>query len=148
MHRRIIESFGILLLLTGAAKIISVGGAARILDTSDPVFLISFRYLFYIAASAELSVAAVCLFGKDPKLQSCLTAILATNFLLYRVGLHWQGYGSTCHCLGTLTDALHITPQTADTVMKVILAYLLIGSYTILFWLWRQRKKTPAFLPA
>jgi len=24
--------------------------------------------------------------------------------------------------------------------MKIILAYLLIGSYATLFWLWRQRK--------
>ncbi len=32
--------------------------------------------------------------------------------------------------------------------MKIILAYLLIGSYTSLFWLWRQSKKTiPASLP-
>jgi len=26
--------------------------------------------------------------------------------------------------------------------MKIILAYLLIGSYATLFWLWRQRKKS------
>ena len=26
--------------------------------------------------------------------------------------------------------------------MKIILAYLLIGSYAALFWLWRQRKKS------
>jgi cbb3-type cytochrome oxidase subunit 3 len=26
--------------------------------------------------------------------------------------------------------------------MKIILAYLLLGSYATLFWLWRQRKKT------
>ena len=25
--------------------------------------------------------------------------------------------------------------------MKIILAYLLLGSYASLFWLWRQRKK-------
>jgi cbb3-type cytochrome oxidase subunit 3 len=25
--------------------------------------------------------------------------------------------------------------------MKIILAYLLIGSYATLFWLWRQHKK-------
>jgi hypothetical protein len=47
----------------------------------------------------------------------------------------------TCPCLGNLTDALHITPQTADTAMKIILTYLLIGSYASLFWLWRQRNK-------
>jgi len=28
--------------------------------------------------------------------------------------------------------------------MKIILAYLFIGSYATLFWLWRQRKKAGA----
>ena len=32
-------------------------------------------------------------------------------------------------------DALHIPPQVADMAMKIILAYLLIGSYATLFWL-------------
>jgi hypothetical protein len=27
--------------------------------------------------------------------------------------------------------------------MKIILAYLLIGSYATLFWLWRQKRLTP-----
>jgi hypothetical protein len=44
-------------------------------------------------------------------------------------------------CLGNLTYALNISPQKADTAMKIILAYLLIGSYASLSWLWRQRRK-------
>jgi hypothetical protein len=52
------------------------------------------------------------------------------------------GYHKPCSCLGNLTDALHIPPPMADTAMKIILAYLLIGSYATLFWLWRQRKKS------
>ena len=71
-----------------------------------------------------------------------LVVWLATSFLVYRIGLVWVGYKKPCPCLGNLTDALHIPPQTADTAMKIILAYLLIGSYATLFWLWRQRKKT------
>jgi hypothetical protein len=45
-----------------------------------------------------------------------------------------------------LTDALHIKPETADTAMKIILAYLLIGSYGSLFWLWRQRRRAAALV--
>ncbi|MBI3849679.1 MAG: hypothetical protein HY298_05230 [Verrucomicrobia bacterium] len=41
-------------------------------------------------------------------------------------------------CLGHLTDALHMSPQTADELMKVILAYLLIGSYALLQYQWRK----------
>ena len=42
---------------------------------------------------------------------------------------------------GQFSDELHISLQATDTVMKIILAYLFIGSYAILFWLWRQKRK-------
>ena len=90
----------------------------------------------------ELIVALICFFGRRIGLQSGLVAWLATNFLLYRLSLGWIGYEKPCGCLGNLTDALHLSPQTADTAMKIVLAYLLIGSYTALFWHWQQRKKT------
>ena len=136
-----IHSSGILLLLTGGAKLISGNGTARILNTLDPVFFISFRHVLWMAAVAELCVAAICLFSKNRKLRAGLIALLATNFLLYRFGLYWQGYHSICPCLGDLTDALHIPPRIADTTMKIILAYLLLGSYATLFWLWREKQK-------
>ena len=136
-----IRSSAVLFLLTAGAKLISIAGTARVLNKLDPVFLISFRHLLCVAAVAELGVAAICLFGKNRKLQAGLIAVLATNFTLYRFAIYWQGYYKTCNCLGNLTDALHIPPQAADTAMKIILAYLLIGSYATLFWLWRQRGK-------
>jgi hypothetical protein len=37
--------------------------------------------------------------------------------------------------------------QAADAAMKIILAYLLIGSHATLFWLWRQKRKTPPLTP-
>jgi hypothetical protein len=58
-----------------------------------------------------------------------------------------MGWHRACNCLGNFTDAIHVSPQIADNVMKGVLAYLLIGSYATLFWLWRQRKKATS-LPA
>jgi len=136
-----IQSSGILFLLTAVAKLISATGNKRIFFNLDLVFHISFRHILCIAAAAELAVALICFFSKNQKLQADLIAMLATNFLLYRFGLYWQGYYGICPCWGNFTEVLHIPPQTADTAMKIILAYLLIGSYATLFWLWRQRKK-------
>jgi hypothetical protein len=135
-----IQSCGILFLLTAAAKLISATGEHQILSKSDPVFHVPFRHLLCVVAVAELSVAAICFFSKNRKLQAGLIAMLAMNFALYRFAVYWQGYHSACKCWGNLTDALHIPPQTADMAMKIILAYLLIGSYASLFWLWRQRR--------
>jgi len=90
----------------------------------------------------ECIIALVCFFSRWLELKAGLLAWLATSFLFYRLGLIWVGYHKPCSCLGNLTDALHIAPQTADTAMKIVLAYLLIGSYATLFWLWRQKRKT------
>ena len=128
----------VLLSITGCAKIWSSFGAAKVLELSEPVFNFEFRHLLMAVGFIELGVAAVCLLSKNYKLTSILTLWLATNFVVYRFSLMWVGYHKPCPCLGNLTDALHISPHTADTAMKIILGYLLLGSYGTLFWLWRQ----------
>ena len=86
----------------------------------------------------ELAVALVCLLGRRARLQAGLVAWLATNFVVYRLGLLWIGYHGPCRCLCSLTGALHISPETADSIMKVVLVYLLIGSYATLLWQWKR----------
>ena len=146
MTPRLIRCFlivsGILLLFTAVAKFISAYGNAHILQHPDAIFDISYRQVFWILGTFELIIALGCLFNRRLGLQAGLVAWLATAFVIYRVGLLWIGYHRPCSCLGNLTDALHILPQTADMAMKVILAYLLIGSYASMFWLWRQKRKT------
>jgi hypothetical protein len=132
---------GFLLLGTATAKLISSAGSARILHNIDPILNVSFQKVFWIAGVLELGIALICLLSKQIWFQAILVAWLATSFVFYRLGLVWVGYLKPCSCLGNLTDALHIPPQIADTAMKIILAYLLIGSYATLFWLWRQHKK-------
>jgi cbb3-type cytochrome oxidase subunit 3 len=145
MQRKPINFFvcsaGALLTVTAIAKLVSSAGDARILQNPDPILSISFRHVFWIVGGIELVIATVCFFGKWIEIKAGLIAWLATSFLVYRIGLVWVGYHKPCSCLGNLTDALHIPPQMADTAMKIILAYLLIGSYAILFWLWRLHRK-------
>jgi len=138
---KFIYSSGILLVITALAKLISSFGSGTILQMRDPLTGFQFQDLFRIVGGIEVAVALVCIFGKRTWLQAGLVAWLATSFLAYRIGLVAVGYHRPCSCMGNLTDALHIPPQTADTAMKIILAYLLLGSYATLFWLWRQHKK-------
>jgi hypothetical protein len=144
----IIRFSGALLFITAIAKLASAVGGARILQIPHPIVSISFRDMFWIAGLLELVVAFVCFFSKQIGLQAGLVAWLATSFLIYRLGLLWVGYHKPCSCLGNLTDALHIPPQTADTTMKIILAYLLIGSYGTLFWLWKEKRKIRITAPS
>jgi len=142
--RSFIYSAGCLLLATAIAKFISASGSASILHSPDPILSIKSRYVLCFLGAIEFAIGLICAFSKRQWLQAGLIAWLATNFLLYRLGLEWIGHRKPCSCLGNLTDALHISSQTADVAMKIILAYLLIGSYTSLLWLWCQRKSTAA----
>lgn len=146
--RIFIFSAAILILITGAAKIISGFGSSRVLQNSDPLFIVTFRVLFWVVGSLECGLALFCFSGAKVEIKSKLMAWLMTGILIYRLGLVWLGYHKPCNCLGNLTDALHISPQTADIALKIVLAYLLTGSYASLFWLWRQKHKTHPVAPS
>lgn len=129
-------SAGVILFITGAAKIVSASGRATILQWLDPIFGIQYNHLMYVAGILELFVACISFFCRSKVLGSVATTWLATCLLIYRVGLWWIGWKRPCHCLGDFTDALHIPPQAADSAMKIILAYLLIGGYGIMLHQW------------
>jgi hypothetical protein len=143
-----IISAGAILAITGIAKVWSGLGTAKVLAVADPIIGVQFGHLMLVVGIAEIVVALICLFCKWHTLALGLVAWLATNFVVYRFGLIWVGYHKPCPCLGNLTDALHISPQTADTGMKIILGYLLLGSYASLFWLWRQEGNDSLVPPA
>jgi hypothetical protein len=135
-------SAGSILLITGAAKLWSAFGQVRILEFPDPITNISFRHLMLLTSVIEMMVALVCLLLRKVQLALILVAWLATIFLIYRLGLWWLDWQTPCHCLGSLTGRLGIPSQTADTIMKIVLAYLLIGSY-IMLWFSKRRKIAP-----
>ena len=135
------RSAGIILLVSGVAKVWTSFGPIKILKVADPIIGISFGNLMITVGLVELIIASVCLFGRSQKLALGLIAWLATDFMVYRLGLWWMGWTKPCSCLGNLTDALHLSPQLADNIMKVILAYLLTGSYGLLFGHWWQARQ-------
>lgn len=134
-------SAGVLLLLLGCAKLVSSGSSEKILDLYNPVFPMTFRCLLIVAAGLEILVSIICFCKTSSALKMVAVGWISTNFLLYRIALHVVDYHKPCKCLGDLTDALHLSSQTAEMFTTIILAYLLIGSYVTLFWLWRQGKK-------
>ncbi len=128
-----IKIAGAILAITGIAKIWSGLGDSSFLEISDPVLDIRFRYLIILVGVAEAFVSAICFFSKRQTLALGLVAWMSTSFVVYRLGLWWMDWKKPCSCLGGLTDALHISPQTADSIMKVLLAYLVIGSFWLLY---------------
>ncbi len=134
-------SAAVILIFTAAAKLLSATGAARALALKDPLLTLTHREVLVLTGVIELLLAGYLFFGKKPLLKTSLVAWLATNFLIYRVGLVWMGVHKPCGCLGTITDALSIPPTTVDLLMKIVLAYLLAGSYALLLLEWWPGRK-------
>jgi len=132
-------SAGSVLATTGIAKVWSGLGNSKFLAVIDPIFGIKFGQLMLVVGAAEIVIAAICFFSKRQTLALGLVAWMSTNFVVYRLGLWWMDWKKPCSCLGNLTDAIHVSPQVADNIMKVLLAYLLIGSYGLLILRWKQR---------
>jgi hypothetical protein len=139
--RKFIISAGVVLSITGIAKIWSGFGQTRILVVPDPLLGIEMGHLLSLAGAMEIVIALICFSSKRQLFPIILVAWLATAFLLYRLGLAWIGWQRPCSCLGNLTDAIGVSPNAANNFMKGVLAYLLIGSYATLYWLWEQHKK-------
>lgn len=136
------------LIITALLKIYSLQTGVRFHLLNDPVFpFITNSQIMALSAILELCVAIILIRKIDRVFQFTALLGLSSIFLFYRLGLAWISPNEPCKCYGRATDWLHISPQTADTAIKVILAYLLLGSYASLFWLWRQRRKAVPVLP-
>ena len=87
----------------------------------------------------EIVIALVCFLSKRQVLALRFVAWISTIFVVYRIGLWGMNWVEQCSCLGNLLKDYHqVSPKTADSIMKVLLAYLLIGSYGLLICHWRQ----------
>jgi hypothetical protein len=125
----------LVLALTAVTKGIGAAGEARILAQPDPLLgMLTNRQVLLLAAVLELLVIGLVVGERHRVRKAAILAWISSVFLAYRVGLQQIGYHGSCGCLGNITDTLGIAPATADLVSGGMLAYLLIGSYSILLW--------------
>jgi len=129
LSRYFVQTAVVLLGITGVGKIASVFGAQIMLLQLDPLIGIPFRYMLFLAGVMEFTTACLCLLTRRLKLKTLLIAWISTCFVVYRAGLWAIHWARPCHCLGGLTDTLHISPETGDTIMKIVLGYLLLDAY-------------------
>ena len=142
LNRFFVRAAGVILGVTALAKIVSIFSSAPLMLMEDPLLGISFRYLLLLAGIAELAVAVSCFSSRNVKRNILFIAWLSTLFLTYRFGLWLIDWHRPCHCLGHLTELLHMRPQMADNMMKAVLLFLLVGSYAGVISFWRQSQTT------
>lgn len=132
-RRRFLIGSGIILIVTGLAKILTIFGDTSMLLIPDPVFRIEFRALIFWVGLGEIAVASFCLFSKRQTLSTIMVAWIASAFLVYRAGIGMIGWERPCGCLGNLSDIFGISPHAVEWISLGLLGFLLIGSYAVLF---------------
>jgi hypothetical protein len=124
-------SAGGILLLGGAARIVEALKHPQVLDLTDPLSGLPFRYVLALMGLAEVAVAWLCLFTNKRGLSLGCVACLTTSLVAYRIGLWTRGWPHPALLLGSLMEALNIAPLIADGLVTVTSVYLLIGSGAI-----------------
>ncbi len=137
LSRGFIVSAVVILAVTGVAKVLSSLGQVKALDQIDPVFGVPLRALIALTGIAEIFLAGHCFRSPRVRLSTGLLAWFFSLLLVYRISLLALGWRQPCSCLGNLTEVLDLSPDTADLIMKWVLAYLLVGSLGLLL-LWRR----------
>jgi hypothetical protein len=127
-----LSTAGGLLCLTGLAKVISALGSSQVLALSNPIFFVQNRVVFAVVGAIELAVGLYCLKAQNIMARAIPIAFLATDFLVYRFGLWWVGYQKPCSCMGSFTDAIHLSATAANQIMQGVLVYLLAVSYGVI----------------
>ena len=141
LQKWFVRGAAVVLIFAAVGKLWSATGTSRLLMQTDPVFGVPFRAVMVVSAIIELIVACICVFNRKALLGTALIGWLATGFLTYRLGLWWVGWNRPCSCLGALTDAIHMSPDVADAIVKGVLGCLLTGSYGLLYQEWRRSQR-------
>jgi hypothetical protein len=124
-----------ILLITAVLKLVAATGEARILAQADPLLtFLSYREIMVMASILELAVVGLILRESGRFRQVALVAWISTVFLAYRLGLWWIGHEGSCPCLGNVTRSIGLSPAMEDLGVKILLGYLVLGSYVLVIW--------------
>ena len=134
-------SSGMILLAAAVIRFFIAADHAPALALPEPMLGFPLRNTVWLVGGFELVVALICLFGKRAGIQMCWLAWLATNFLVYQIGLFWMHCHPQASCIGSLTDPLHLSRGTSGLIVGILPFYLLLGSYSGVAWLWLQESR-------
>lgn len=106
--KTVVVATGGLLLAAALVRFLVLLSPAQALALPDPLLGVSLRWAVLAAGVVELAAGLFCLLGSQVRLQVATLAWLATNWLIYRLGLHWLEVHPQGTFLGLLNDPLKL----------------------------------------
>jgi len=130
-----IRSAGALLLAAALIRFLIAAGSDEALSMPEPMLGLPIRYAVLLVGGFELLVALVCLFGRRLGLKLVSLALATVIYLFYWIGLFMMHCHPQTTCIGSLTDPLRLAHGTIGIISEFLPAYLALGSYSALLWL-------------
>ena len=144
--RLFIRLAGALLLALALASLLDAAVNPELLSLREPLLQVPMRSAVWGAAGLELVVALVCLFGKQAGIATAFILWLSTDFLVYRIGLRWQGCNTQWGCLGNAMNNLPLLPGADYGGINSLTGLLFLGSFAGTIWLWLLGREARAAL--
>lgn len=117
---------GLLLLATATAKFFTLHDDPKYLYEEDPVLLVSWRTVMFLAASVESGIALICFLASRSRIAPVSITWFAAMAIIYRVGLQWLGYQKPCRCMGSFAEVVGIQESVLERVLVGGLVFLIL----------------------
>ncbi len=145
IEQRVLIGCGIILVVTGLAKIGASFGNARLLQGLDPVFGLPYKPFMIGVGLVEILVGLTCLFRRVSATIGSTTLVwLVAMFGLYRIGLWRSNEDAPCECLGNLTELLGFSRGFEAAASNTVFGVLTLGAGMVLWC--SVRPRTPGTL--
>jgi hypothetical protein len=124
---------GLILLLFAVSHFLMLRVKSPSLDSTNSVFPFSTNWAVYLGAGIlELIIGGICLINRGSDTANCGIAIFVILIVWYRCALALTGGAATCHCLGLLGQAMHLSKMQEKAIPIIVLVVLFL---IILPWL-------------
>ena len=138
-HHRLVPVAGMLFLIVGGAKLVSVFGDTKILKWPDPVLRLPWWLLMSTAGVVEVVVGLLCMLAKDRLIRAQSLLLLAGGLILYRA-MDWHSEAKEpCPCLGGLLDLIGVSHSAGDIISLGILGFATIAGLASWFAIGKEK---------
>src|ERR1043166_3930523 len=136
----------VLLLITGALKLLSLAGGARILESPDPVFGAPYRDLMLLEAALEVVTGVLLLTRIGRKHGLLILFWLGLMFCGYHFAVFLLDPAAPCPCLGTLWGSFGVKQELMDRAARAVAVSFVVGPVLIWLrgWAGKRAQKGPA----
>lgn len=114
------------LVAIGVVKLISWLSDHRILDATDPIIGLKYRYIYPPIAVVELAVGLRVMRMRTVSIKSrvLLLTWLGACFACYRTAAYLVGYHGPCPCLGSVFDLWPVVARKQDSLLIGLIVLL------------------------